>query len=70
MKSRLTSIQVDYVLDHINHHVILDKALRQRIAYGQKTGQGMNMAGSPTRNRFSSGCVTSSGMHFQPSVIF
>ena len=36
MKSRLTSIQVDYVLDHISHHVIMDEALRLRIAYGQK----------------------------------
>lgn len=37
MKSRLTAIQVDYVLDHISHHAELDGALRLRIAYGQKS---------------------------------
>ncbi len=40
MKSRLTSIQVDYVLDHISHHVILDEALRLQIVYGQKPVPG------------------------------
>jgi hypothetical protein len=36
MKSRLTSIQVDYVLDHIGHHAEVDDMLRRLINYGMK----------------------------------
>jgi len=37
MKSKLTSIQVDYVLDHIRHHAELGDDLRQLITYGEKS---------------------------------
>ncbi len=40
MKSRLTSIQVDYVLDHIGHHAELGDDLRLIIGYGEKPVPG------------------------------
>ena len=41
MKGRLTSIQVDYVLDHIAHHAEVDDKLRQLINYGVKPVPGL-----------------------------
>ncbi|MEA3460628.1 MAG: polysaccharide deacetylase family protein [Bacteroidota bacterium] len=40
MKSRLTAIQLDYVLDHIGHHAELDEELRLLISYGEKPDPG------------------------------
>ncbi|MCP4312837.1 MAG: hypothetical protein GY790_16360, partial [Bacteroidetes bacterium] len=34
MKSRLTAIQLEYVLDHIGHHADLHDGLRQTLFYG------------------------------------
>jgi len=41
MKSRLSAIQVEYVLDHIGHHVELGDKLRQLIQYGEEAVPGL-----------------------------
>lgn len=40
MKSRLTAIQVEYVLDHIGHHAELSDKLKSFIQYGIKAAPG------------------------------
>ena len=35
MKTRLTAIQLEYVLEHIGHHIELHKELRQALFYGK-----------------------------------
>jgi len=41
MKSRLSAIQVEYVLDHIGHHAELGEKLRLSIRYGEKPVLGL-----------------------------
>jgi hypothetical protein len=43
MKGRLNDIQKDYVLDHLSHHVELDRDLRARLRYGN--GQASDVPG-------------------------
>ena len=39
MKGKLSAAQLEYVLEHIGHHIELDENLRRLICYGKKPGQ-------------------------------